>query len=64
VNAVTPQPADVTILPEVVRYAFAPEEGADLEATFTLTPRSVWNVDGDVSIPDGEPARFWQFLYP
>jgi hypothetical protein len=66
VRDVVPEPESVEVRPDRLTFVFrAPVTGdAPLEARFDLEPRRFGRWTGRVGLPDGEPLRISQFVYP
>lgn len=64
IDAVTPEPSAVTADATGVRFTFEQgAEDADLDATFSVTPRGMWREEGHISLRSDRVA-IWQFIYP
>lgn len=65
IEAITPQPSDVVVEKERLRYSFT--QGAptgSLTATFHVIPEGLWRVPASVGLPEEDPIRYWHFFYP
>lgn len=63
VEQVTPQPGSWTATDGGVVLTF-PVTGEEAEVSIRISPDHIGPLSGAVGVPGGEPARFWQFVYP
>jgi hypothetical protein len=62
---VLPEPQQVDLAPDAYIFVFSVAEGgAPLTIAFEVEPQHYWRHRGTIGLPDGEPLRITQFVYP
>lgn len=65
IDAITPQPDKVEVVPGGARYTFLQGDGgADLEVELSLTPTTLWGASGHVGLAGREPVTVRHFFFP
>ena len=65
VMGISPEPEDVRVTGDRQVYVFAVEDPAQpIEVAFSLKPREMGRLSGEVGVPGGQTVTFDQFSYP
>ena len=65
IDTISPQPDSIEAVEGGLRYSFTQAEpGADLEASFSLTPDTLWSASGTARVAGGDPVTIKHFFFP